>query len=169
MVRLFLVIALVICHCVHLQAQADSVLLENITIRALPWQEFAAGLKVASIKQEAGVQHSLASVLSTNPRAYVKAYGAGQLATLSIRGTSSSQNALFWHGVNVNITSLGQSDFSLTPFALIDRADLQLGASSSLLGSDAIGGSIHIANEQPKAPKLTSSPGWAVLVTIRSG
>ncbi len=136
-------------------AQMDSVLLDDVTIVGQEWRGYATGVKLRSLTPDSlSANQSMADLLQSNALAYLKVYGNGQLATLNIRGTGASQNAIFWHGINANVTSLGQSDFSLTPIALVDNVNLQYGAGSSLLGSDVIGGSVHISSERREDNQL---------------
>lgn len=140
-------------------AQTDTLVLDDVTILGQRWTSYATGVKIARLAPDsATASQSLADLLQTSALAYLKTYGNAQLSTLNIRGTSASQNAIFWNGINSNVTSLGQSDFSLTPMALIDEVSIQYGAGSSLLGSDVIGGSVHLA----ASPKQTNQLALAL-------
>ena len=46
---------------------------------------------------------------------FIKQYGAGNLATLSIRGSSANQTQVLWNGIPVNPASLGLTDLTLLP------------------------------------------------------
>lgn len=136
-------------------AQTDTLVLDDVTILGQKWQSYAAGIKINQLSPDSlTASQSLSDLLQSNTLAYLKTYGNGQLSTLNIRGTSASQNAIFWNGINSNVTSLGQSDFSLTPMALVDEVSIQYGAGSSLLGSDVIGGSVHLAASPEQTNQL---------------
>ncbi len=131
--------------CLGMMAQEQVTILDSVTIEGMPWTNYTTGLKVQPLAVES--MHAfdqLNGLLQNQATLYLKTYGEGQLSTINIRGTSPSQNAIFWEGINVNITSLGLSDFSTTPIALSNGVAIQYGAASSLFGSDVIGGSVHL-------------------------
>ncbi|MBL0309461.1 MAG: TonB-dependent receptor plug domain-containing protein [Bacteroidetes bacterium] len=66
----------------------------------------------------------IADALNEYSSVYVKKYGAGQLASLSVRGTSATQTEILWNGVKLNSPALGQVDLSLFQIGMQD--DLQL-------------------------------------------
>ena len=90
---------------------------------------------------------SLNEVLESSSPVYVKNYGKGQLATLSIRGNGASQTQLFWNGFKMNSPTLGQTDLSLIPLFFISEVNLNYSGASSMDGSGGIGGSIQLANK----------------------
>lgn len=90
---------------------------------------------------------SLNELLESSSPVYVKNYGKGQLATLSIRGNGASQTQLFWNGFKMNSPTLGQSDLSLIPLFFISNATLNYSGASSTDGSGGIGGSIQLSNK----------------------
>ena len=90
---------------------------------------------------------SLNEVLESSFPVYVKNYGKGQLATLSIRGNGASQTQLFWNGFKMNSPTLGQTDLSLIPLFFISEVNLNYSGASSIDGSGGIGGSIQLANK----------------------
>ena len=57
---------------------------------------------------------------------YVKQYGPGNLATISIRGSSASQTQLFWNGIPVNSPTLGSSDLALLPIDFFNSLTIAL-------------------------------------------
>ncbi|MDB4087996.1 TonB-dependent receptor [Flavobacteriales bacterium] len=89
----------------------------------------------------------LNEVLESSSAVYVKNYGKGQLATLSIRGNGASQTQLFWNGFKMNSPTLGQSDLSLIPLFFLSEANLNYSGASSMGGSGGIGGSIQLNNK----------------------
>ncbi|NOU16964.1 MAG: TonB-dependent receptor [Bacteroidales bacterium] len=76
---------------------------------------------------------------------YIK-QDAGGLATIRFRGTSPNHTAIMFNGININSLTLGHSNISNLPNFLFDEIKIQYGSSSSLYGSDAIGGSVHLNN-----------------------
>ena len=73
---------------------------------------------------------------------YIKQYGAGNLATLSIRGSSANQTQVFWNGIPVNSASLGVTDLTLLPIDFYQSLVIQKGGSSLSSGSGGIGGAV---------------------------
>lgn len=89
---------------------------------------------------------SLDEMLEESP-AYLKNYGQGQLATLSIRGNGASQTQVFWNGFKMNSPTLGQTDLSLVPVFFLSNASLKPSGGSSVNGSGGIGGSLDLSNQ----------------------
>ncbi|MCW5909432.1 MAG: TonB-dependent receptor [Cyclobacteriaceae bacterium] len=122
-------------------AQSDSTLfLNEVQVYGMPVTKYAPGGKTEHLR----VQHNgtLTDVLAQQTPLYFKIYGNGQLATVAFRGTSASQTAVLWNGINVNSPTLGQTDFSLWPTFLLEEITLQYGTASALYGTDALGGSV---------------------------
>ena len=85
----------------------------------------------------------------------IKSYGANGIATVSIRGSTSSQVLILIDGRPVNPASTGTTDLSLYPLAGIERIEVVRGPFSSLYGTGALGGVINIIT-QP-CPKESST------------
>jgi vitamin B12 transporter len=92
---------------------------------------------------------SVAELLNSASATFIKTYGPGSLASTAFRGGSASQTALLWNGFNLQNTMLGQTDLALLPSILFDKVEIEYGGSSSLWGSGAVGGSIHLNNRAP--------------------
>ncbi len=106
---------------------------------------------------------SLAALLSEQSAAFVRSYGTGGLATLSFRGTLTTQAGVFWNGFNINQPNMGMTDLSLIPALFFNSLELQYGGASALFGSGLIGGSLHLANsaafETPLSARISASAG----------
>lgn len=125
-------------------SQKEQTLCE-VTVTAVKPERFMIGQKVKDIDSTQLAQNrftTLANFLQFQSPIAFKSYGAGQLATISFRGTSSSHTAVLWNGVNINFPSLGQSDFSTLPMSGFDEMTIQYGSAASCVGTDAVGGSI---------------------------
>src|SRR5690554_6944533 len=121
--------------------------LEEVAVYAAALEKYAVGQQVITLdetllKEYAG--RSLGDLLQQNSGLYLRQYGEGMVASLTIRGTSAGHTAVFWNGLPVNSPSLGQSDFSLIPNEAEDQVAVHLGSSGALYGADAIGGSVHL-------------------------
>lgn len=133
-------------------AQTDTTLyLQEVNVYGIPVTKYTPGSKIEQIRTDEG--GTLTDLLSRNSPLYFKTYGNGQLATVAFRGTSASQTAVLWNGINVNPPTLGQTDFSLWPSFLLEEITLQYGAGSALYGTDALGGSVLINSSEPRFSK----------------
>lgn len=115
--------------------------LNEVRIYGLPVTTYSTGSKIEQIKTGEEVM-TLSDKLINETSLYLKTYGNNQLSTIAIRGSTASQTAILWNGININSPTLGQTDFSLIPLFLFDEISLRYGTASALYGSDAIGGSI---------------------------
>jgi vitamin B12 transporter len=120
-----------------------------IQINGYRYQDFNTGIKSQTIdsnylKNNPG---SLADVLSNQSSVYIKSYGMSSLSSISIRGSSASQTLATINGMNINSPTLGQSDYATIPAFLFNNTNIQYGSQVSLMGSGAIGGSIHLSNQ----------------------
>jgi iron complex outermembrane receptor protein len=103
---------------------------------------------VDSLTREQFRFNTIADILSFNSQVFIKSYGPGAIATTALRGGNASQTAVMWNGFNLQNAMLGQVDLSLLPSVLFDQVEVEYGGSSSLWGSGAVGGSIHLNNKQ---------------------
>ncbi|MFD2937979.1 TonB-dependent receptor plug domain-containing protein [Spirosoma flavum] len=146
-----------------LSLRSESVVsLSVVTVRAIAPERFLAGQKLQRIDSATLLQFrfgSLTDLLAFNTPLAFKNYGPGQLATVAFRGTSANHTAVLWNGININQPNLGQTDFSTLPVAGFDRLSVQYGSSASVVGSDAVGGSVL----------LGSSPVWQPGIQVTVG
>lgn len=89
--------------------------------------------------------------------------GLGSSSSVFIRGANSDHTVVLVDGVRIGSATLGTAAFESIPLALIERIEVLPGPSSSLYGSDAIGGVIQIFTKSAKR-----SPGAAVALTAGS-
>lgn len=90
-------------------------------------------------------QHlTLADLLQQESTVFIKSYGPGALASTSFRGGNAAHTAVLWNGFVLNNAMNSQTDFSLFPLFAFNSVSLQYGGGSSLWGSGAVGGSIHL-------------------------
>lgn len=87
---------------------------------------------------------SIADVLTYNSSIFVKHYGRATLSTVSFRGTSPSHTQVTWNGLKVQSPMLGQTDFSMIPSSLVDRATLLHGPSSVASSGGGLGGAVNL-------------------------
>ncbi len=78
---------------------------------------------------------------------YVKNYGPGSLATISMLGGSSSQSLIKWQDIPINNPMLGLSDLSLINLRHFDNAVIKAGGASTTEGQGAITGVIDLSQD----------------------
>jgi len=123
--------------------------LKSVTISADRLNIYTKGMKIItidSVTMERYHSDDAAVLLASQTPVYVKTYGQGGLATLSIRGTLATHAGVYWNGVNINQPNLGQTDITLIPLFFFESVALQYGGSSALFGSGNIGGGLHLVN-----------------------
>lgn len=136
-------------------AQKDSIDLEPVVVRGFVPQKFMSGLKIQRIDSASLAQvrfQNISDVLVAFTPIAFRNYGPGQLSTASFRGTSANHTAVLWNGLNINAPTLGQTDFSTIPVAGFDQLSVQYGSAASVVGSDAVGGSILLGSNASAKP-----------------
>ncbi|WP_246539098.1 TonB-dependent receptor [Litoribacter ruber] len=129
---------------------ADTVALEGVDVFAPDYLKYSLGHTVKKLaKNHLQEFHGqdLGAMLQKRTGIFVRQYGPGMLASVTMRGASAGHTAVFWNGLPINSPSLGQTDFSIVPVNGIDQATIHFGGSAALYGTDAIGGSIHLDSE----------------------
>jgi vitamin B12 transporter len=79
--------------------------------------------------------------------------GPGQLAAAFIRGGNSQHTLVLLDGVRLNPTTQGAALQNLSP-EMIDHIEIVRGPRSTLYGSDAMGGVVHIFTRRPAGSTL---------------
>lgn len=92
-------------------------------------------------------QASLTNLLNFNSVVYFKENGLGMVSSPSFRGTTASQTAVLWNGININSQTTGQTDFNTISIRGFDQVEVNPGGSSAVDASSAIGGSINLVNQ----------------------
>ncbi|MCB9287423.1 MAG: TonB-dependent receptor [Lewinellaceae bacterium] len=129
--------------------QPDTINLPEVAVTASrlrgwqPGQEqsITDSLKLSFLKTE-----NLSEALRSQAGVYVRDYGAGNISTAAVRGTSAGHTAVLWNGVPIRDPMLGLADLSILPLFFFDDVRLALGGGSSLWGSGALGGVIHLGS-----------------------
>ncbi len=128
----------------------DTVALQSVEVIAKKTGLSQIGKKTEQVDSTIKEQFKLNSIgdlLSLNTPVFIKNYGPGQIATTAFRGGNASQTAILWNGFNIQNAMLGQSDLALMPSFLFEDIEVEYGGSSSLWGSGAVGGSVHLKNK----------------------
>ncbi|RMH49440.1 MAG: TonB-dependent receptor [Bacteroidetes bacterium] len=92
---------------------------------------------------------SVADLLEARAGLFVKRYGDGGLATLSLRGTGAAQTLVLVDGHRIADPQLGQLDLNLLPTILLDGVEVMHGAGSALYGTDGLGGVVNLRTVRP--------------------
>ncbi len=104
--------------------------------------------------QESGAA-DLSGVLAQQSGVVVNGYGpVGQVKTVSIRGSTSSQVLVLVDGIRQNSSFDGFVDLSRIPVDNIDHVEIVQGGASSLWGTGAVGGVINIITKKAAAPSI---------------
>ena len=98
--------------------------------------------------------NNLADILHEQSLIFVKSYGLGSLATASFRGTNAAHLSIVWNGFRLQSQMNGLLDLALLPTVFFDEIKLQYGASTTLNGSGAIGGTLHLDSSLKNKKKL---------------
>lgn len=114
-------------------------------------------VQVDSLTKEQFKFNSISDLLAYNSSVYIKNYGPGALSTTALRGANAAQTSVLWNGFNLQNAMLGQADLSLMPAILFENVSVEYGGGSSMWGSGAIGGSIHLGNKAGFGKGLQSS------------
>ena len=103
----------------------------------------------------------LNEVLQFTPGMYIKDYGGlSGMKTISIRNTSSAQNAVLINGMKLSSTQNGMSDLSNIPVSLFSAIEVVRGGNSALFGAGSIGGAVNfISTNQENSTQLMLNYG----------
>jgi len=153
---------------VVVSAGLDSVLaLPEVTVEAerARLRSETAAMRVTTLGPEAidaTSARTVADLLEARTGLFIKRYGEGGLATISLRGTNSNQTLVLVDGQRVADPQSGQVDLSLLPTVLLESVDVLHGANAARYGSDGIGGVVRLHTLQPTSD-------WRVRTTGRLG
>ena len=127
--------------------EGDTLLLHEVEVFTTSLSKYSFGQHIKVIRAGELLDFQglgLSDFLQQRTGLFVRQYGAGMLASLTMRGTSAGHNAVFWNGLPINSPSLGQTDFSILPIGGFDELHLHFGSGGALYGTDAIGGAVHL-------------------------
>ena len=132
------------------KAQKDTTIHLNEVVISSSKLPYSSGLKEYSIDSSllANFQNlSLADLLNECSALNLKNYGSGELSTLNLRGGSSYHTAILWNGFSLASPLHGLTDLTLENNFFFDDITLQYGGASSIWGSGAVSGSVHLNNK----------------------
>lgn len=154
-------LAFVLCFAVQSFAQneIDSILSADTiyTVNVSDYRVYQQGFTTSVQEDEIALQaKSLAQVLGNQASVFIKNYGPGQLASVSINGLNATQTNITWNGLRLNSSMLGQSDLSLLPIFETNEVTLESVPNN-------LGGNFAIRNA------LDASPGTSGRLSWRAG
>ncbi len=135
----------------------------EVTALRLPQASLTAPVQLSIVNAEAiqaSNSQTLAQLLDRAGSPFIRSYGNG-LASLSFRGTGSSQSLILLDGVPLTDPQLGQIDLSLIPTQIIDHLHIQHGQGASLYGSQSIGSVINLATKKTSRPFVLETTAGA--------
>lgn len=144
--KCFLLLLLSLCQ--FALGQMDTIHLKHVIISDTQLNRFSKS-KTTTTFTDSIVQKnaaSLTSLLNYNSTIYFKENGLGMVSSPSFRGTTAQQTAVIWNGININSQLNGQTDFNTIVSNNYNSIVVRAGGGSSIYGSSAIGGSIHLNN-----------------------
>ena len=141
-------------------SQADTIDIPEVTVtasRLWGWQPGQEQGAIDSVQLSLLKTQNLSEALRRQGGVYIRDYGAGNIATAAIRGTSAGHTAVLWNGLPLQDPMLGLTDLSILPLFFFEDVRLSLGGGSSLWGSGALGGAVHLGSsrEQPNGMSLS--------------
>lgn len=142
----FLLLLLMLCQ--FALGQMDTIHLKHVIISDSQLHRFSKSKTTITFADSIVQKNaaSLASLLNYNSTIYFKENGLGMVASPSFRGTTAQQTAVIWNGININSQLNGQTDFNTIVSNNYNSIVVRAGGGSSIYGSSAIGGSIHLNN-----------------------
>ncbi|UMB61123.1 TonB-dependent receptor [Lutibacter sp. A80] len=140
-------------------AQQDSIQhLKVVNLNTVILQKHSKGYKVLTLSDSVIIKNteSFSTLLRFNTPIYIKEYGAGGTSSASFRGTSASNTAVIWNGININSINNGQTGFNALNVNLVDNINVRSGGGSIEFGSGAIGGTVHLNDQLRFGKHLTN-------------
>lgn len=123
------------------------ILIDDVEITTSRLGSYAVGATIDRIDPRQINQNNslfLTNIFTNLTGISVKNYGAGGLATLSIRGGGAAHTAVLWNGLNIQNPMSGMANVSTLPGFLVNEVSIQHGGSGTLFGSGAVGGVVHL-------------------------
>lgn len=135
--------------CQFISAQSDSIKLKEVIVSDANLKKYSNSQSVLKLTDSIIQKNEalLTDLLNFNSTIYFKEYGRGMLSTVSFRGTTSSQTAVIWNGININSQMNGSTDFNTISGSDYNSISVKAGGGSVIYGSGAIGGTVHLNND----------------------
>ena len=125
----------------------DTVHIKEVEVKAKSNIGVGISQQIDSIELADPTIKDLGASLQKYSHAFVKSYGIGSMAAVSLRGNGSAHTNLLWNGSSLNSNSHGTADLSLYPPFFTDNLEVFYGQNSSQFGSGGLGGAVSIGNQ----------------------
>jgi len=136
--------------CQFIVAQNDSInKLKEVVVSDANLKKYSASQSVQVLNDSVIDKNEalLTDLLNYNSTIYFKEYGRGMLSSVAYRGTTASQTAVIWNGININSQMNGSTDFNTISSADYNSVSVKAGGGSVIYGTGAIGGTVHLNND----------------------
>ncbi|MCC9016858.1 TonB-dependent receptor plug domain-containing protein [Flavobacterium lipolyticum] len=143
--KLFALCFLLLCQITV--AQSDSITkLKTVVVSDANLKKYSNSQSVLKLNDSVIGKNEalLTDLLNFNSTIYFKEYGRGMLSTVAFRGTTSSQTAVIWNGININSQMNGSTDFNTISGSDYNSISVKAGGGSVIYGSGAVGGTVHL-------------------------
>jgi outer membrane receptor protein involved in Fe transport len=136
----------------------------------VPREDLTASASVITSDRTPRSGENLPQLMAELPGVTVTRYGSyGSLSSLSVRGSSANQVAVYADGVPLASAVTGAVDLGLLPMTGSQRIELYRGASPLSFGSSAMGGVISLTSEAPLRSGLSLHSGLGSFATRMGG
>ncbi|KQB43016.1 TonB-dependent receptor plug domain-containing protein [Flavobacterium aquidurense] len=136
--------------CQIISAQKDSITsLKEVIVSDANLKKYSNSQSVLKLNDSVIAKNEalLTDLLNFNSTIYFKEYGRGMLSTVAFRGTTASQTAVIWNGININSQMNGSTDFNTISGSDYNSVSVKAGGGSVIYGSGAVGGTVHLNND----------------------
>ena len=136
--------------CQFISAQNDSITkLKEVIVSDVNLKKYSSSQSVQVLNDSVISKNGtlLTELLNYNSTIYFKEYGRGMLSSVAFRGTTASQTAVIWNGININSQMNGSTDFNTISSTNYNSISVKPGGGSVIYGSGAIGGTVHLNND----------------------
>jgi len=143
---ILLVLTVVLCGS-HMLCQEDmKVSVDEILLSDTKLNQFSTGYKLQMLQDTLSETDysTFTDLLRYQSMIFFRENGYGSVSSASFRGTSASQTAVVWNGININSQLTGQTDFNTLTSGHYQDIVIRSGGGSTQYASGAIGGSIHM-------------------------
>ncbi len=130
----------------------DSVLIEKVSSKAV-YKSYA----ITPLPTSPAKTSSLTELLNRNTSIFIREYGKGMLAGISLRGTGATHSQIVWNSIPINSILNGQTDLNTCSPGSFDEIFIKKGGSSVTFGSGAIGGAIFLNDKITFSNKFSLS------------
>ena len=136
--------------CQFIMAQNDSITkLKEVVVSDANLKKYSNSQSVLKLNDSVIGKNEalLTDLINFNSTIYFKEYGRGMLSTVAFRGTTASQTAVIWNGININSQMNGSTDFNTISGSDYNSVSIKAGGGSVLYGSGAVGGTVHLNSD----------------------